>query len=173
MKCIFRSKLIAMTVAMLSFASCAGVRRHPDHPYRYSDVDMPVSLAVGTVRTPEFPVRGEAYFIMLQARKGQIPFFDMVCMMGITSGPLDKERCSQAPLLETNWTVWDGAHIVAQGSNRTEADAEFTNEHLFKFLGMFMGEAGRKYAVEVKFTRDGTPLNAADPHFIVILVRNH
>jgi hypothetical protein len=36
-----------------------------------------------------------------------------------------------------------------------------------------MGESGKKYVVEVKFTKDGTPLNVANPHLIVILVRKH
>jgi hypothetical protein len=29
------------------------------------------------------------------------------------------------------------------------------------------------HVVEVKFTKDGTPLNVTNPHLIVILVRNH
>ena len=39
---------------------------------------------------------------------------------------------------------------------------------MFKFLGSFVGELGKKYVVEVKFTKDGTPLNIANPHLIVI-----
>ena len=168
-------KLIGVVGAVLGalfLVPSVSAGSHKDHPYRYSDIDMPVSLAVGTVRTPEFPVIHEAYFIMVQAEK-RLPFRDMQCMMGLMSGPLEKRDCNQEPLLQTNWTVWDGEHIVAQGSNRTEADAEFTNKHLFKFLGKFMGESGKKYVVEVKFTKDGTPLNVANPHLIVILVRNH
>jgi len=39
---------------------------------------------------------------------------------------------------------------------------------MFKFLGSFVVELGKKYVVEVKFTKDGTPLNIANPHLIVI-----
>jgi hypothetical protein len=175
MKWMFRRKLIAVmrgALSLLILVPNLSARSSKDHKYRYSEIDMPVSLAVGTVRTPEFPVIHEAYFIMVQAEK-RLPFVDMECMMGLMSGPLDKSKCDKEPLLQTNWIVWDGEHIVAQGLNRTEADAEFTNKHLFKFLGKFMGESGRKYVVEVKFTKDGTPLNVANPHLIVILVRNH
>jgi hypothetical protein len=63
--------------------------------------------------------------------------------MGLMSSPLEKKNCHQEPLLQTNWTVWDGDHLVAQGSNRTEAAAEFTDKYLFKFLGDFMGESGK------------------------------
>jgi hypothetical protein len=37
-----------------------------------------------------------------------------------------------------------------------------------KFLGSFPTLPGKKYVVEVKFAKDGTPLNLADPHLIVI-----
>jgi len=142
------------------------------HKYRNSEIDMPVSVAVGTVRTPEFAVRHEAYFIMIQAEK-RLPYVDMKCMMGLTAGPLETSECTKEPVLKVDWTVLDGEHIVAQGSNRTEADAEYTNEYMFKFLGKFMGESDKKYVVEVKFTKDGTPLNVTNPHLIVISVRKH
>ncbi len=142
------------------------------HKYGYSEIDMPISLGVGTVRTPEFPVIHEAYFIMIQAEK-RLPYVDMKCMMGLTAGPTEGSECNKEPVLKAYWTVLDGEHIVAQGSNRTEADAEYTNEYMFKFLGSFMGKSGKKYVVEVKFTKDGTPLNVTNPHLIVILVRNH
>ncbi len=38
-----------------------------NHPYRYSVMDIPVSLAVGTVRTPEFsPRKTSWHWILLQ-----------------------------------------------------------------------------------------------------------
>jgi len=142
------------------------------HKYRYSDIDMPVSLAEGTVRTPEFAVKHEAYFIMLKAEK-RLPFHEMQCMMALASGPLEKEGCNKEPLLHANWTVMDGDRIVAQGVSSSEGDDEYTDKYLFKFLGKFIGEANKRYIVEVKFTKDGTPLNVANPHLIVITVRNH
>jgi hypothetical protein len=140
--------------------------------YRYSDIDMPVSLAMGTVRTPEFVVKPEAYFIMVEVEK-PFPFHDMKCMMAIASGPTDTADCRGEPLLKADWTVWDDGQTVSQGSSTTEGYGMFTDKHVFKIIGQFMGEAKRKYVVEVKFTRDGSPLNAANPHLIVILVRYH
>jgi hypothetical protein len=142
------------------------------HKYRYSDVDMPVSLAVGTVRTPEFAVKQEAYFIMVQAEK-RLPFFDMRCMMGLTNGTLDLRDCNKEHLLQADWTVWGDGHVVSQGVSSGWGPAEYTDKYLFKFLGKFMGEPGKKYVVEVKFTKDGTPLNVTNPHLIIISVRNH
>jgi hypothetical protein len=173
MKWMFGRKRLGVISGTLSafflvpFASAGG---HKDHPYRHSVMDMPVSLAAGTVQTPEFPVASHGYWIMIQAEK-PLPFKQMECMMGVTQGPLDSKNCSSNdPLLRADWTVWDGNHIVSSGSSTTAADAKYTTQYIFKFLGKFLGEAGKNYVVKVKFTRDGTPLNVANPHLIVTRV---
>jgi hypothetical protein len=140
----------------------------PDHPYRYSVVDMPVSLAVGTVRTPEFPVVSHWYWIMIQVQE-PLPAQQMRCMMGVTTGPLDSKDCtSNDPLLQADWTVWDGEQIVARGSIPSRCACRFDHQGIYKILGNFAAKAGKKYVVKVKFTKDGTPLNVANPHLIVI-----
>jgi hypothetical protein len=129
---------------------------------------MPVSLSVGTVRTPEFSVVYQRYEIMLQVEK-PLPFEKMVCMMAVTQDPFDSRHCSNNdPLLRAEWTVWDKDHIVDKGSSTTEADAKFSDKYIFKYLGGFTGEKEKKYVVEVTFTKDGTPLNIANPHLIVV-----
>ena len=176
MKWICRYQLAGMVGGMLCvllLGPNAFAGRHRDHPYRYSDVDMPVSLAVGTVRTPEFPVVWQWYDILVQVEK-PLPFLQMQCMMGVTTGPLDSKNCSSNdPLLRADWTVWDGEHIVDQGSISNKCACKFENKYIFKFLGSFAGEGGKKYVVEVKFTKDGAPLNVANPHLIVIQHRNN
>ena len=138
--------------------------------FRHSDVDMPVSLVLGTVQTPEFSVTSEWYDIIVQVEK-PLPFVQMVCMMGVTSSPLESKDCSSNdPLLQADWTVWDGEHLVANGSVRdgTTCACAFEDKHIYKSLGSFPAEAGKKYIVQVTFTKDGTPLNIANPHLIVI-----
>lgn len=149
---------------------CADVRggRRPDHPYRYSLADIPVSLALGTVRTSPLPVVAHWYWIMVQVEK-PLPFLQMQCMMGVTSGRRDpKDSSSDDPLLQADWTVWDGDRIVARGSIPARCACMSEDKHIYKFLGGFPGTAGRQYVVEVKFTRDATALNVANPHLIVI-----
>jgi len=41
-------------LGVLLFAPFVSAGGRPKHPYRYSVVDMPISLSDGTVRTPEF-----------------------------------------------------------------------------------------------------------------------
>jgi len=162
-----RLAVISGTLGYLLLAPFATAGRHKDHPYRYSVVDMPVSLALGTVQTPEFPVGSYWYWIMIQVET-PLPFQQMRCMMGVTLGPLDLKDCSSHdPMLRADWTVWDGEHIVDQGSIPDRCACKFDNKYMFKFLGSFPGEAGKKFVVKAKFTRDGTPLNVANPHLIV------
>ena len=164
--------VLAGALGALAFTPGAVAKHRLDHPYRYSVVDMPVSLAVGTVQTPEFSVASHGYWIMVQVEVPlpiqQTQFRQMQCRMGVTSGGLDTKDCtSDDPLLRANWSVWDGEHIVDQGSSTTVGDGKMGDHHIFKFLGKFIGESGRKYILKVKFTKDGTPLNVANPHLIV------
>ncbi|MCU1286694.1 MAG: hypothetical protein JWO13_3044 [Acidobacteriales bacterium] len=152
-------------------ASCAG--KHLEHPYKRSDIDTPVSLAVGTVRTPEFNTVTQWYVIIIQVEK-PLPLEQIICMMGVTHNPTEASSCSSNdPLLRADWIIWDKDQIVAKGSSTTKADSMFTKEHVYKFLGGFPGKSGKKYVLEVKFTQDGTPLNSANPHLIVIQQRYH
>jgi hypothetical protein len=158
-------------VTFLMAGYCAGGRK--EHPYRHSDVDIPISLALGSIRTPEFSVISQWYDIMVQVEK-PLPFLEMQCMMGVTSGLRDPKDCAgNDPLLRADWTVWDGEHLVDKGSIPNRCACKFEDKHIYKFLGSFAGEAGKKYVVEVKFTNDGTPLNLANPHLIIIQHRNN
>src|SRR5438552_350704 len=106
-------KLVGMVGAILIVLVTPGSSSgsHKEHPYRYSDVDMPVSLAAGTARTPDFAVGGHWYWIMIQVEK-PLPFQQMICMMGVTTSPLESKNCSSDdPLLRADWTVWDGGQI--------------------------------------------------------------
>jgi hypothetical protein len=142
------------------------------HQYKRSDVDMSVSLIPGTVQTPEFSVTSEWYDIIIQVEK-PLPFVQMECMMGVTSGPLESKNCSSKdPLLQADWTVWDGEHLARNGSIPDGCVCAFEDKHIYKSLGRFAGEAGKRYIVQVRFTKDGTPLNVANPHLIVIQHKN-
>lgn len=148
--------------------SSSGATKHKEFPQKYSAVYVPVSLAAGRVRTAEFPVDKEWYDVIIQVEK-PLPFQQMQCMMGVTSGPLEKKDCSSDdPLLRADWTVWEGAHIVQWGSSPDGCACIFTNRNIFQALGSFPAEAGKKYVVQIHFTKDGTPLNVANPHLVVI-----
>jgi hypothetical protein len=154
-----RLGLISGALGALFLAPGASAGGHPAHPYRYSVVDIPVSLAEGTVRTPEFSPHTSWHWILLQVEK-PLPFNQMQCMVGVTTNRFDSKDCtSDDPLLRADWTVWEDGKIASSGSSRPQADAKYTKENIFKFLGKFPALSGHKYVVEVKFTKGGTPLN--------------
>jgi hypothetical protein len=131
---------------------------------------MPVSLAAGRFRTPEFPAKKQSqwYDIMLQFEK-PLPFGRMVCMVGVTSGPLDKKDCEKGdPIVSADWTVWEDGRIVDFGSIPDDCGCIFTSENIFKQVGSFPVEAGKSYVVQVHFTKDGSPLDVANPRLVVI-----
>jgi hypothetical protein len=131
------------TLGLWFLVADASAGSHKEHPYRYSDVDMPISLAAGTVRTPEFAVATHWYWIMVQVEK-PLPFLQMKCMVGATAGPLDSKGCSSNdPLLRADWTVWEGKHVVARGSNLNRCACMFDKKYIFKFLGNFPAEPAR------------------------------
>jgi hypothetical protein len=139
-----------------------------DHPYRYSVVDIPVALSVESVRTPEFSPPSSWYWILVQVEK-PLPTKQMACMMAVADdSPSSWTDCPLSDrLLRADWTVWDNGKIASSGSSTTHADGIYTRDNIFKFLGKFPALSGHKYMLEVKFTKDGTPLNAANPHLIV------
>jgi len=140
------------------------------YPQKYAAVYMPISLASGRVRTPEFAVKKQSqwYDIMLQVEK-PLPFRRMECMLGATSGGLDEKDCESGdPLVRADWTVWEDGRIMEWGSMRVVGGSIFTNENIYKQIGSFPLESGKNYVVQVHFTKDGSPLNIANPHLIVI-----
>jgi len=139
------------------------------YPQKYAAVYMPVSLVEGRVRTPEFLVaKSQWYAIVLQVEE-PLPPLRMRCMTGATLGPLDAKDCEKDdPILRADWTVWEDERIVEWGSIPNNCGCIFTNENIFKNVGSFPLDAGKKYVVQVHFTKDGTALNVANPHLIVI-----
>jgi hypothetical protein len=148
-----------------------GPPNRKEYPQKYSSIYMPISLAEGRIRTAEFPVvkRSQWYDVMLQVEK-PLPLRRMKCMVGVMSGPLEeKEDCEgRDPAVRADWTVWEGGQIVHWGSIPDYGAGIFTKDNIFKQIGSFPLEAGKKYVVQVHFIKDGSALNVANPHLIVI-----
>lgn len=149
-------------IGTLLVVQSAGARSH------FSDcsvkMELPAPVTVGTVRTPEFPVKHKLYIILLRVEAGSRSIWDVSCLLG------DGKRsfgvtCTQQPVVEGRWTVWDGTTKVAEGSVSGPNGVGETPDE--RELGTFEGKAKRKYAVEVTFTKDGGPLNAMHPRIVV------
>jgi len=134
-------------------------------------LDMPVSLALGTVRSPGFPVKRAKYMIILRAEDGHMPFPKLNCIMGGGFVPQDLFPCINESVLEADWTVRDGPAVVAQGSIPLHSGYFNRSEFFDRGLGQFTGEPKKHYVLEVTFTKDASPLNVTNPHLRVQMLR--
>jgi hypothetical protein len=165
-KCLSHLTCSVLAVIVLLVASANGEEK--DFPAYHSDVYIPISLAVGKVRGAEFSVSGKYYNIIIQAER-KLPFSAMLCMMAGTSNPFEARECQpEDPLLRAKWTVWEGTHVVARGISTPSGGVKIGNDRIWKNLGGFTSRRGQRFVVEVEFTKDGTALNIADPHLVVI-----
>ena len=144
-----------------------GANRNPKRrKYPGSLLDLPVSIGLCTVRTPEIAVTKKATHRFMLEAGGSLGVKRVQCMLGLFSGLWERnfDGCLDGePLLKADWTVWLGDQVVSRGSSPLEDHGS----GLAKVMGYFDGEAGKKYVIEVKFLKDGSAINAADPHLIV------
>jgi len=130
-------------------------------------IDIPVSLAKGTVWTKEFGSKSsETYSVIIRAQR-RLPFADMNCMMGVSWGESSSFNCDREPLLQADWWLKEGDRVADSGSAYERTGGASTDHTLEKYLGHFHGQAGHKYVVEVRFISDGSALNATNPHLII------
>ena len=134
-------------------------------------VDMPVTLEKGTVRSPEFTVKNKQYIVALQVDNA-LPLGQTKCMLGVHDA-WEHDNCELVgfPLaVEAEWTLYADGQPVAHGTVRgKDTDWETSKSHTSRWIGNFMGEKGKKYILEVTFTKDGTALRAANPRLVVEL----
>lgn len=129
-------------------------------------LDMPISLAEGTVVTPEFPVKREGYVIKIHVSK-TLPFSELNCMMGLN---LPLHKCDKEPLLQVDWILRDREEVVAQGCvHVADSRGSWADDSIERHIGSFGGEGQKTYVLELRFTKNGSALNVADPHLIVIM----
>jgi len=159
---IFCGVFVAFAIAATAWA--AG----PCFKCKHEPVVMPVSLAMGTtVRTPEFLVKKIEYFIGIRVNRG-LSFNQLSCMMGGNRRPSHCEMFHFDLVLDAEWKVLDGERIVAQGTAiGSNGDMAWSDSFMDRYLGQFVGEANKKYVVEVKFTKDGTSLDEFKPRLVV------
>jgi hypothetical protein len=151
----------------LVFALASTAWAGPCFRCKHEPVVMPVSLTKGAiVRTPEFLVKNVEYHVEIRVNRG-VPLDELSCMIG---GNMHLSPCTMfhsEVALEAEWKVLDGDHTVAQGIASGFGPMAWSDSFMDRYLGDFVGEANKKYVVEVKFTRDGTQLDKFSPRLVV------
>jgi len=146
------------------------VNRNPKRgKYPGAVIDLPISIGLCAVRMPEFVAKKSPYRFMLEA-DASLGLDPMNCMLGLFSTPLQRREhncLDDVPLLRADWTVWLGDEAMTRGSSPLQDHASWARNSLSKQMGYFVAEAGKKYVIEVKFLKDGSAINAANPHLVV------
>jgi len=132
-------------------------------------VDLPVTLEKGTIRSPEFTVKHKQYIVALQVDNA-LPLGQTKCMLGVHFA-WEHDNCELVgfPMaVEAEWTLYTDGQPVAHGTVRGKDTAwETSKSHTSRWIANFMGEKGKKYVLEVTFTKDGTALRVANPRLVV------
>ena len=127
---------------------------------------MPVSLNVGHVRSQEFTTKNGPYGIEILFKK-RIPSGKLECMFGIPLPAPNPTRVTE-PVLQLNWTLSCDGQIVDQWSSEGKPpNGIWASDVVGQTIGGFDGKKGRKYVLDVYFTKDGSALNGTDPLLVV------
>ena len=158
------SRIVLKAACLLIFALNANAQSCPE--CSKGKVSMPISLAVGTVRTPEFVTSHKIYSIAIQS-EWRLPAVVLRCKLGFGVVP-PTDKCRAQAVLEADWKVLEGGRVVAQGhAGGISHEFEAGKDYIARYIGDFQGESKHKYVVEVMFTKDGSSLDVTNPRLIV------
>jgi hypothetical protein len=131
-------------------------------------VNMPISMAVGHFRTPEFKLNLNApYRIEIEVQK-TIPFDTLNCLLGMARSSTELEECRNRPsVVNASWILTSGGRTVASGSSNDYRSGFWMNDSIARELGDFQSESGRKYVLEVDVLADGSALASGNPRLKV------
>jgi len=129
-------------------------------------VDMPVSLSIGQMRTPEFKTNLKAiYMIQIEVMKKE-PVDRLTCLLGLedtNSGKCESTRS----VVDASWILWSRGTVVARGSSSEDKSGAWMNAKIARQIGSFASEKGRQYILDLNVLADGSSLAAANPRLKV------
>jgi hypothetical protein len=133
-------------------------------------VDVPISMAIGHVRTREFKVNLNALYTIEIVVQKKIPFDTLNCLLGLgmssTSSAL--QECPDRPsVVKASWTLTSDGRTVASGSSDDDRSGGWGNDSISRILGTFHSENGRRYVLDVDVLADGSSLALGNPRLKV------
>ena len=134
-------------------------------------VNIPVSMAIGHVRTREFKLNLSApYTIQIEVQK-TIPFDTLNCLLGMAmprSSSTALGECPDRPsVVKASWVLTSDGQTVARGSSDDDRLGGWMNDSISRELGSFQGQRGRGYVLDVSVLADGSALDLGKPRLTV------
>jgi hypothetical protein len=133
-------------------------------------VNVPISMAVGHIRTNEFKLNMSApYTIDVEVQK-KIPFETLNCLLGMSMAraSTDLQDCPDTPpVAKASWVLTSDGKTVARGSSDDYRSGAWGNDSISRELGHFQSQAGRRYVLDIEVLADGTVLATGNPRLKV------
>lgn len=125
-------------------------------------VQMPVSLALGEVTSPEFRVNLPGFYTAeIEAKKTTIPFDTLNCLLGMST--VTDPKCDRPSAVKATWSLTSGAVVVQTGTSDADHGGAWAQDSIARELGTFRLKKNQAYVLHVQFLSDGQALASADP----------
>jgi hypothetical protein len=164
---------IAGLVCFFAFAIMSNASGQECKRCSKGEVNIPITLAIGTIQTPVSTSSANAYSISIEFRRSSLSEEELQCKVGFLGAADDAkkvaEKCMGQPLIDLKWRVLDGDEEIAHGSDGGFSEhIELDNKIVHRYIGQFSCDPKHKYVVELTFTKDGSSLKSANPHLAVM-----
>src|SRR5882762_5303993 len=139
-----------------------------------SPVDIPVSMSLGHIRTPEFKINLDAvYLIEITADQKKIPSNALFCLLGYKQ--LYSECPNSPSVVQASWVLSSGGAVVSRGTSedRDSGGGSVMMDRIGRSIGSFDGESGRRYVLDLDVLEDGSKLAPGNPRLQVQVLPLH
>jgi biopolymer transport protein ExbD len=125
---------------------------------------MPVSLAKGHIRSPEFKINLDAGFWIFVEIETKVDDEGVSCLTGYASDYCQKNGVRQ---LHASWTLSDRGRVVARSS--TDGCTGSIGGMVTRgcYLGAFSVPAGNHFILDIDFTDDNSHFNGGNPRLAI------
>jgi len=127
-------------------------------------LDMPVSLARGHFRSPEFKINLDAGFWIFVEVETKVDDEGVSCLTGYTSDYCLKNGVRE---LRASWTLSDRGRVVARGSTDSSQGSRGGMDTKARYLGNFSVPAGDHFVLDVEFPEDNIFFNGGHPRLTI------
>ena len=128
-------------------------------------LDVPVSLAKGHFRSPEFTVNLDGGLWIWVEVETAVDDAGVSCLMGYSSDYCEKNNIHQ---LQTSWTLSDSGKVVAHGPTDSYPAVRGGIETKARGQGSFEAPAGRHYVLDVDIPEDYSRFDPGHPRLAII-----
>lgn len=108
-------------------------------------VDVPISMAIGHIRTREFKINLNAPFTIDIEVQKTIPFDTLNCLLGTAMAPTstDLQECPDRPsVVKASWVLTSDGQALARGSTDEYRSGAWMNGSISRELDIFRAKPG-------------------------------